>query len=301
MSKKNKLFLPLLALPAALAGGAVFLYNRSVKTKHEIEVSPLDAGYAKTIKETYEEEIWDLLSFDGLKLKAYYYKAKTPSHLYAIVVHGYFGSHFDMMRYAIHYLEKGYNVLMPELRGHGVSEGNYVGFGYFDHVDIQGYIDMLLEKDKEAKIVLHGMSMGAATVMMVSGEYLPDNVKGIIEDAGYANAYEQCAYNLRQMTKLGPFPLLSATDLVMKKRAGYSLKDADPISYVKDATVPMLFIHGEADDFVPYSNLDPLFEACGSSHKEKLSVPGAGHVMSSETNPELFWGKVDSFLDQIMA
>ena len=302
MKKKNVLA-PIAAGGATAAaayslGGGLALYYAFCRGKHEITIAPENEAATKEVNELRSPELWGFTSFDGLKLKAHFYPAlEKDSHRYAIVVHGFHGNYTDMMPYALHYLKAGYNVLMPHLRGHGLSEGNYVGFGYHDHYDLCGYIDLLREKDPESEIILHGMSMGAATVMMAAGEYLPKNVKCAIEDAGYTSAIEQCTFNLKTLYHLPAFPILNITDLTMQLRHHYSLKECTPIKSVAHANIPILFIHGDKDDFVPYHMLQPLYDAC-TSEKDILTIEGAGHVQSVFTNPEKFWGKVDEFVSK---
>lgn len=288
------------AASALSAFGALFMFTNFTKGNHEIAVHDHNLPFYNAVTSGYASELWSFTSFDGLKLKAHYFQASAPSHRYAITVHGYHGNYTDMMPYAQHYLEAGFNVIMPHLRGHGLSEGSYAGFGYHDHYDLCGWIDLLIEKDPEAQIILHGMSMGAATVMMASGEYLPSNVKCTIEDAGYADAYEQCTYNLKQLCHLPSFPVLNLVDLLIRARWKFSLRDAVPIRSVSHACVPMLFIHGEADTFVPYSNLQPLYDAC-NTEKEILSVKDAAHVRSVFTDPEAFFAAIDQFTARYLA
>ena len=170
--------------------------------------------------------------------------------------------------------------------------------GWHERHDIVDWINTLVEQDPEAQILLFGVSMGGATVMMVSGEELPGNVKCIIEDCGYTSVWDEFKLQLKEVFGLPSFPLLNAASLVCQIRAGYSFEEASSVEQLKKATLPMLFIHGEEDDFVPYSMLQPVYDACASQEKELLSVPGAGHAESASTDPELYWGTVTAFLEK---
>lgn len=112
---------------------------------------------------------------------------------------------------------------MPDARGHGKSEGDYIGFGWDERKDYLQWINRIIKKDPQSEIVLHGVSMGAATVMMTSGEKLPDNVKAFVEDCGYSSVKGELGYQLKEMFNLPAFPLIPVTSLVTKVRAGYFL------------------------------------------------------------------------------
>lgn len=140
--------------------------------------------------------------------------------------------------------------------------------------------------------------MGASTVMMASGnEQLPDAVKVAVEDCGYTSAWDEFIFQLDDLFGLPSFPALDAANLVTKLRAGYDLKDADALAAVKRKKVPMLFIHGDADDFVPTDMVYPLYKAA-AGEKELMIVKGAGHGKSREADPLAYWEKVDTFLEK---
>lgn len=250
----------------------------------------------------HEGEEICLTSRDGLQLQATYIQQKTPTSQVAILVHGYSGSRMDMLTYARIYADTcGMNLLLPDNRGHGKSEGNYIGFGWHDRLDILEWIRYVIDRvGPDVEIILHGVSMGGATVLMVSGEKLPPQVKGIVSDCAYTSVDEQLAYQLKVMYKLPSFPLLYTTNLFVYKRAGYSIFQASAIKQVKKAKVPILFIHGDADTFVPTEMVYPLYEAC-SSKKELYLVPTAVHAQSVLTDRGGYSNKVCSFLTQLDA
>ena len=235
------------------------------------------------------------MSYDQLKLHAYQIKSPKPSDVWIIQVHGYMGSGKDMARCARVYHEEGYNLLIPDLRGQGESEGDYIGMGWVDRLDMLGWIDYLIEQDKDAQIVLYGVSMGGATVMMTAGEELPSNVKAIIEDCGYTSAWEEFAYLLETLFEIPNYPILPAASLVTKLRAGYGLLEASSIKQVAKSKTPILFIHGEEDTFVPFFMLDEVYNAA-NCEKQKLAVPGAAHAACAEIEPELYKQTVEAFL-----
>lgn len=240
---------------------------------------------------------WQQTSTDGLKLSAIYLPA-TDSHKTAIVAHGYMGDAETMANYAKMFHDLGYNVLVPDARGHGKSEGDYIGFGWHERKDYVKWIDQVLETNGQSEeIVLYGISMGAATVMMTSGESLPANVKAIIEDCGYSSVNEELAYQLNELFGLPPFPLIQVTSLMTKIRAGYFFGEADAIKQLEKNQLPMLFIHGDADTFVPYEMLDKVYQATNGP-KEKYIVPGAEHAKAYSIDPENYQKTVSSFLEK---
>lgn len=238
---------------------------------------------------------WQLTSTDGLKLSAYYLPAEKEQHKTVIIAHGYMGQASDMPQYAKIYHDLGYNVLMPDARGHGRSEGDYIGFGWPERKDYLQWINRIVKQDPHSEIVLHGVSMGAATVMMTSGEKLPDNVKAIVEDCGYSSVNGELSYQLKQMFNLPSFPLIPVTSMVTKVRAGYFFGEADTIKQLNKNTRPMLFIHGDKDDFVPYSMLDEVYQAT-KGPKEKYVVHGAKHAEALSSDPAMYQQKVIAFL-----
>lgn len=237
-----------------------------------------------------------LTSRDGLSLHHYVIPA-PDSHKWVITVHGYTSDGSAMASYAKRFHDMGYNVIIPDLRGHGQSEGDYIGMGWDERYDIIDLIDYIIAQDPESEIALFGISMGAATVMSTSGEPLPNNVKAIIEDCGYTSVWDEFAFQLDDLFGLPQFPMMHLSSLMTKLRAGYWLGEARPIDQVKKSVTPMLFIHGSADTFVPYAMLEPLYEAC-SAPKEKLIIEGAGHGKSSSVDPDTYWSTVTAFLNQ---
>lgn len=245
------------------------------------------------------EDRW-LESHDGLRLHALYLP-REGSHKYAVICHGYGSIPQYGGRFAARFYEMGYSVLAPAARAHEESGGRYVGMGWPERRDIVAWVDDLAAQDPQAEIVLFGVSMGGATVMMTAGEAdLSPHVKCVIEDCGYSSVWDEFAVQLRDMFGLPTFPVLDAASLVSRMRAGYGFREASAVEQLKKTALPILFIHGEDDDFVPYSMLDVVYGACASPEKERLSIPGAGHGEASWKDPELYWSTVEAFLDRHM-
>ena len=238
-----------------------------------------------------------ITSYDNLKLHSYEVINEKSSNKWAIVVHGYTAEGKSVSAKAKYLYEMGYNVLVPDLRGHGNSEGDYIGMGWDDRLDIINWINIIIEDNPNSEIILHGTSMGAATVLSASGENLPSNVKAIVADCGYTSVWNEFSYQLKQLFNLDAFPVMNLSNIVTQIKAGYSLKDASAIEQVKKSKTPILFIHGDKDTFVPYYMMDELYNAT-SSEKEKLTVEGAEHANADLVNPELYWNTINTFLQK---
>lgn len=237
-----------------------------------------------------------LTSRDGLELHALYLP-REDSHKYAVICHGYGSVPQFGGRFAAKFYEMGYSVLAPAARAHELSGGRYASMGWLERRDIVDWVNTLVEQDPEAEVVLFGVSMGGATVMMTAGEAdLSPNVKCVIEDCGYSSVWDEFAGQLKELFGLPTFPVLDAASLVTQVRAGFGFKEASAVEQLKKTSLPMLFIHGEDDTFVPYAMLDVVYNACASPDKEKLSVPGAAHGEASWEAPELYWATVEAFL-----
>ena len=238
-----------------------------------------------------------ITSSDNLKLHSYQIKNETSSDKWVITVHGYTSEGINMSSYAKKYYDNGYNVLIPDLRAHGLSEGDYIGMGWDDRLDIISWINYILNEEPNAEIILHGVSMGAATVLMTSGEEIPSNVKAIVADCGYTSVWDEFAYQLDDLFSLPEFPILNVSSIVAKIRAGYFLGEASSIDQVKKSKTPILYIHGDQDDFVPYYMMEELYNAT-SSEKEMLTIKGAEHAKASEVDPETYWTSVNNFINK---
>lgn len=254
-----------------------------------------DAEFAKE----HQPDEMGIVSSDQLKLSAKLYENNNQDHKWAIVVHGYTGNNTQMIRWIRNFHENGYNVLAPDLRGHGKSEREYIGMGWDDRKDMLLWIKQITDKDPQADIALFGISMGGATVMMTSGEKLPTNVKVIVEDCGYSSVMDVFTYQLDDLFGLPKFPVMNAANTVTQLRAGYDLNEASAVKQVLKSKTPMLFIHGEDDTFVPYSMLDDVYNAANVD-KDKLIIPGAGHGEAELVDPEKYWNKVWGFVDKYM-
>lgn len=268
---------------------------QSVETYAEVvnkEKSKEDVS--KWLEEVKTEET-TILSEDGLNLwgKLYFQEEKTDK--WVIIAHGYTSSHEDIQPIALNFYNKGYNVLTPDMRAHGNSEGKYIGMGWLDRKDMLLWIDYVLSLDNNSQIVLYGESMGGATVMMTSGEDLPSNVKAIIEDCGYTSVQEMFEAQLYERFGLPPFPILNAAEVVTSIKAKYNFEEASALEQVKKSKTPMLFTNGGNDNYVPTEMVYRLYEAA-QCEKDILVIEGADHGAAPDVDPDIYYDKVFSFL-----
>lgn len=246
-------------------------------------------------------EQWQIESFDGMNLTGYFLEAKEPADKTVVFAHGYLGRARDMALFGEYYYEDlGYNVFTADSRGHGRSEGEYIGFGWHDRLDYVKWIDYIIEElGDETEIVLHGVSMGAATVLMTIGEDLPDNVKLAVADSPYSDVYDLFEYQLERMFNLPGFPILPAMSFAANIKAGYHLKEASALNQVKNTEIPVLYIHGAEDTFVPAKMTKTLHENT-KSESEVFFVQGASHGESIVIDRDGYINTLNQFLDKHM-
>ena len=297
----KKIIVVLSALTSVFSAVAVILYRIFLRTDIEKFPGRIEPEDEKWLRSSNKKDIY-LTSRDGLFLHGILLEnSSIKTNNWVIAVHGYDGRADYMTGYGRKFLEMGYNVLMPDLRGFGLSEGKEIAMGQLEKYDIMCWIKKLTEEYNADKIVLFGISMGAATVMLTAGEKLPENVKCIIEDAGYSSVKEEFEHNIKKIVHIPPYPTLWIIDMITRLRRKWSvLKDADCVKAVARNRLPIMFIHGSCDDFVPFEMQDKLYEASCSEIKEKLVVYGARHIESVVIDEELYWNKVSAFLDRAL-
>ncbi len=238
------------------------------------------------------EEV-SILSHDGLKLAGRLLDAGTKRTL--ILFHGYRASAYrDFSCVAEYYKSLGFNLLLIDQRAHGLSEGRFITFGVkerFDCVRWTEYIDGRIGGD----IFLDGLSMGATTVLMASGEKMPESVRGIIADCGFTSPEEIMVKVMTVDLKIPKEPLFRPVAWMIKKRAGFAVNEYSTLEAMKHNKLPILFLHGKADKFVPYEMTVRACEAC-RSEKELLLVENASHGISYLVEPERCKAALEKFL-----
>lgn len=246
---------------------------------------------------------YEMIDSRGLRLKARMIPAEKESNVYVFCSHGYRSSgvgEFGIMTKFYHDL--GYNVFMVDHAAHGESDGKYIGFGYHEYKDCLEWLNWMLEKfGDDIQLILHGISMGCATVTMMSGdENLPKNVKFIVADCGYTSTKDEFNHDLKSLLHLYGAPIINSANFFNKAINGFDFDDASPIKAVAKAKVPMLFIHGDSDTFVPTYMVHQLYAACTSEYKDLLLIKGAGHAESYRTDSASYEAKVKEFADKFI-
>lgn len=235
-------------------------------------------------------------SKDGLKLHATYFPNGNEKKV-AICFHGYTSEGMkDYIALSGYYLKNGYSMLLVDERAHGQSEGEYIGFGCLDRVDALDWINFIIDKCGDAvQILLHGTSMGGATVLMTSGLELPEQVKGIISDCAFTSPKYVFTHVLHSMYHLPAFPVIQVANIMNSKKAGYGMDECNAAREVRKAKVPILLIHGDSDSFVPSAMCDEIYENCASP-KKKLIIKGAAHAESYYVDTESYEKALNDFI-----
>ena len=238
---------------------------------------------------------------DSQSLYAQFLPAQNKSHIYVLCSHGYRSrgrSEFRLMTKFYHDL--GFNVLLVDHRASGDSEGNYITFGKKESAGLLLWIDKIRnEFDADAQIILHGVSMGAASVLMLSDkrEILP-NVKFIVSDCAFTSVTDEFRHNLKK-AHIPSSMLIGSVDIVNRIISGFSYYEDSPSKCVIDACVPILFIHGGSDDFVPTFMSQENYEIC-SGEKDILIIDGAAHAESYPTDSAAYEEKVKEFISKYL-
>ncbi|MBQ7459489.1 MAG: alpha/beta hydrolase [Bacteroidales bacterium] len=243
-----------------------------------------------------------ITGYRDFRIHACYVPAKEPAKAKgtAIVVHGYTDNHLVFLYLVRMYRDDfNYNVLFPDLQYFGYSEGDHAQMGWYDRLDVEKWIEVAHGIFNDDFMVLHGVSMGAATVMMAGGDPLPEYVRCIVEDCGYSSVVMQFNDNRKQSFRFISPDVLQSASLVTRRRYGWGFWEASSAKQLEKCTIPVFFIHGDADDFVPIDHLWRNFNAKKQGYKEYWVAPGAVHANSYAKYPEEYKARVKDFLNRV--
>lgn len=241
-------------------------------------------GWMKEVRAMPCEE-FNIRSFDGLNLRGKYYEY-APGAIIEIMFHGYRGSaERDMCGGVQRCFKLGHSALIVDQRCSGKSGGNVITFGVNESRDCLDWMNFAIKHfGPDCRLMLTGISMGASTVMIAAGEDLPKNVIGVLADCGFTSAKDIIQHVIRQM-KLPPKLAYPFVKLGAKMYGHFDLEQTSALGAMKKCKVPVIFFHGETDDFVPCDMSRENFEAC-TGEKMLVTVPNAGHGLSILLDPE---------------
>lgn len=236
-----------------------------------------------------------ITSFDGLQLHGYIIKAVNDSPRWIIIVHGYTANLHLSAQYIDLFQQEGFNILLVDQRRHGESEGEYSTYGYKEKYDVESWVTMLTTQYGEEIIVgLHGQSLGGGTVL----EYLSiaqPNVKFVIADCPYSDLTELIQYQIKVLNKTPLFPLIHLVNWSLKRKAGFSLEQVSPIKAVENSLLPVMFIHGTEDTYVPTQMSVDMYNV-KQGVKKLLLIPKAVHANAFSVDPELYTTETIQFI-----
>ncbi len=259
-------------------------YNKPEKNLVDHEEEFYQESY-RWFQDIPKEEI-SIKSYDNLKLKGYFIPSiDKKSEKIAIVMHGYQSKGTDMIIIAKMYSDMGFKVVLPDLRGHGKSEGKFTSMGHYEKYDLKRWFNFCLTSyGATDKILIHGVSMGAAMAIMLTALDIPKNLKFMVLDSGYTRFKGTLRHTFRSKYLSIFLPGLS---LITYFQHRYFLSQLRPIKAMRKNEVPFLIIHGEKDQLVPLKMAKDLLKAAKTDRKELLIVKDARHALGYKVDKEL--------------
>jgi len=254
------------------------------------------ASCAREVRALPCKELW-ITAFDGLKLHGRYFEY-APGATVELMMHGYRGSaERDLSGGVRRAFKLGHSVLLVDQRCSGKSDGTVITFGIHEHRDCLRWVEKLREElGENTRIILTGISMGAATVVMAAGHPLPNNVIGVLADCGYSSPKKIIKEVIRQM-KLPPALAYPFVKLGARLYGKFDLEETTPLEMLKSCKVPVIFFHGEDDAFVPCSMSREMYDACPGK-KQLVTIPGAGHGLSYPVAPQKYLDAMRKFFGE---
>ncbi len=221
---------------------------------------------------------------------------KYATNSYIIICHPYGKNPSYMSEYSYHFYDLGFNVLLPVGRGHGDSPYENITMGWDDRKDILCWIDYIIGKDENAKIILFGVGMGGNTVANASGEELPENVKCVIADSCYDKLENILNEQFENELLLPAFPTVKLVVKGCELLYDWSPEEADTLSQVEKTQLPILFVHSEEDKVIPIKQSNDLYMDCEAEDKDQLVISEAYHTQGMYEDEERYWNYIDLFI-----
>ncbi|MBQ4150793.1 MAG: alpha/beta hydrolase [Clostridia bacterium] len=252
-------------------------------------------GGADLYKTLDKEDVW-IKSEEGIDLHGEIIR-NGASKKVIIEAHGFRSKpQHDFIAAMPYFYKQGFNFLLIDHRAHGKSGGEYITYGVYERYDLRRWVDFVIEKfGDDVEILLHGISMGASTVLMASALDMPNNVKAIIADCGFTSPHDIFVRVLDYSFHAKPFPLLNLASERAKRKANFDFKGASTLDAMAKNTIPVLFVHGEDDDFVPIEMTEANYEVC-KAEKSFVRIKGAMHACSYLIEKETCEKAMDIFL-----
>lgn len=252
-----------------------------------------DSAFQSLKKETSMQEVY-IISKDKIKLHAYYFPSR--SHKWVLLVHDYLKDAVSMSILGKYYHNRGYHVLQIDLRGHGKSGGVSITMGKWEKIDILSWISYIQERDSEANIVLHGITLGAFAILMSLEYHFSKQVKVVVSDSTYTSIYDILYYECHIRFGILTYPILLAGSIITKLRIGLSLKDTSLFTILKRNKKPILFIYSKEDDWIPPVMSKALYKET-TALKEKCEMKGNHGILFLE-NEQTYQNALSSFLSK---
>ena len=288
----------LAVLCALFAALGFFLADYSMKIRRQTleqarkwQAEHYDISWYDTIK----KQDYTVKSYDGYVLHAQKIFNPQPTDRYMLISHGYTDNHIGSLKYTRMYLDLGFNVILYDLRGHGENEPTFCTYSIRERRDLEALIRDSRARYPEAKVLgIHGESLGSATSIAVL-EYKPP-IDFVVADCGFSEITTVMQGGLRGMHL--PAWLVHWASVCAKIRFGYSYRQMRPIDSLRDNQIPILFIHGDKDDFIIPDHSRRMQQAT-QGYSELHLIPGATHAASILTAPEDYKRYVQEFLTKI--
>lgn len=236
----------------------------------------------------------------GIRLHGYFAKCDSAQGT-AVLAHGYTDEARRMMMLGRLYHDSlHYNIIIPDHERHGLSEGRSIQMGWLDRKNLQLWISVADSMWNYCPTVLHGISMGGATVMMCSGDSLSPSVRAIIDDCGYTSVWDEFSGEIHNQFGLPVHPLMDVASIMCDIKYGWNFHEASALNQVRKSTLPILFIHGDQDSFVPTEMVYRLYDAKTTGHKALWIAKGSAHARAYHDHPQEYLATMTAFLQQAL-
>lgn len=251
-----------------------------------------NSDYLKYLEQAVNLQI---VSKDGFKLQGYLFEGPNPGARLVIISHGYTGNHYITLPFVPVYWAMGFDVLLIEMRGHGMSEGGRATYGYYESQDLGCWIDKMKRYYKrELKIGLHGQSMGAASSLI----YIEDHwdIQFVVADCSYSDGEELLGHQIQTVGNLPPQLFVPALKQLMQRKSGFDLTQVSPIRSAEHSPVPIMFVHGDQDEIIPHQMSEEMYDVRNHPKDKLLIIQGAKHVEAYPTAPSQYVQALQEFI-----